>query len=346
MGYNQSDPELHASGLVGLLGKSLADRQELLGGTHQAALRIFNGFREGCPTLVIDLYGSTAVFNDYSEAAEGVGELVREAADYLRSRLPWLRAGIAKTRKSTSPNERNGKLLFGEDPDHRIRENGIWYAIDLTLSRDASFYIDTRNLRKWAAESLTAKTVLNAFAYTGSLGVAAAASGASQVVQLDRNRRFLALAKASYRMNDLAIVETDFVQGDFFREAGRFRRANRRFDCVFIDPPFFAAGPSGTVDQLRESARLINKARPLVEDGGYLVAINNALYLSGADYMKTLEQLCADGYLRVEHIVPVPEDCVGYGVQGGKLPLPDPAPFNHSTKIAVMRVRRKDTKGA
>lgn len=332
------------SGLVDLLEKSLAARQQLFDGAHQAAVRLFNGFTEGFPALVVDLYGSTVVVNNYAELAQDLGEMVREAADYVRSRLPWLRAGITKARKSTSADERNGKLLFGESPDRRIQESGIWYAIDLTLSRDSSFYIDTRNLRKWAAQSLGAKTVLNAFAYTGSLGVAAAASGVSQVVHLDRNPRFLELAKESYRINGLAVVERDFVQGDFFRAAGRLRHENRRFDCVFIDPPFFAAGSSGTVDQLRESARLINKARPLVEDGGYLVAVNNALYLSGLEYMATLEQLCADGYLRVEQIIPVPEDCVGYRVEGRELHVPDPAPFNHSTKIAVLRVKRKEAK--
>jgi 23S rRNA (cytosine1962-C5)-methyltransferase len=81
--------------------------------------------------------------------------------------------------------------------------------------------------------------------------------------------------------------------------------------------------------------------RPLIADGGYLVAINNALFLSGANYLGELEALCADGYLRIEELIPVPEDFTGYPqTPVGGYPV-NPAPFNHPTKIAVLRVRRK-----
>jgi 23S rRNA (cytosine1962-C5)-methyltransferase len=93
------------------------------------------------------------------------------------------------------------------------------------------------------------------------------------------------------------------------------------------------------VDQENESARLINKVRPLINDGGWLVAINNALYVSGQEYMHTLEELCKDGYLRIRELIPVPDDYAGYDRIGK--PVTDPAPFNHSTKIAILDVKRK-----
>ena len=81
--------------------------------------------------------------------------------------------------------------------------------------------------------------------------------------------------------------------------------------------------------------------RPLVNDGGWLVSVNNALYVSGKEYLRTLEALCADGYLKIAELIPVPEDFIGYAVtrQGNR--ITDPSPFNHSTKIAVLEVRRK-----
>ncbi|MGC1376808.1 MAG: SAM-dependent methyltransferase, partial [Anaerolineales bacterium] len=119
------------------------------------------------------------------------------------------------------------------------------------------------------------------------------------------------------------------------------KRAGQTFDCVLLDPPFFAATPKGALDLQTDSARLINKVRPLVNDGGALVAINNALFLSGRDYLQTLEALCADGYLEIETLVPVPEDFSGYSQTRVGGPPVDPAPFNHATKIAILRVRRK-----
>jgi 23S rRNA (cytosine1962-C5)-methyltransferase len=324
-----------------LLDRSLAARKSLFDPRHETAFRLFNGFTEGCPQLVVDLYAATVVLNDYSDSPEEGLALVYEAQSFLQTHLDWLRAGIVKTRSGRSQAEKRGKLLFGTIPDHKIKEHGVWYALDLTMNRDASLYLDTRNLRKWAIENLIGKSVLNTFAYTGSFGVAALAGGASRVVQLDINHQFLNLAKQSYTLNGNPIHKEDFIAADFFLQVGRFKRAGEYFDCVFIDPPFFASSTTGKVDQEHDSARLINKVRPLINDGGYLVAINNALYVSGKEYMQTLESLCADGYLKIVKLIPVPDDFTGYeGTQSGT-PITDPAPFNHSTKIAILEVKRK-----
>jgi 23S rRNA (cytosine1962-C5)-methyltransferase len=185
--------------------------------------------------------------------------------------------------------------------------------------------------------------VLNTFAYTGSLGVAALAGGASRVVHLDRSRVFLNVAKASYTLNGFPIHKADFRTGDFFTQVSHLKRAGERFDCVFVDPPFFSTTGRGTIDLVHASHRVINRVRPLINDGGYLVAINNALFVSGAETVKTLEDLCADGYLSIEELIPVPPDFTGYPRTIARTPPVDPAPFNHSTKIAVLRVRRKAT---
>jgi 23S rRNA (cytosine1962-C5)-methyltransferase len=173
------------------------------------------------------------------------------------------------------------------------------------------------------------------------LGVAAVASGAQRVVQHDLNRQFLNIAKTSYTLNGFPIHKQDFITTDFFTLVSKLKHMNATFDCVLIDPPFFSTTSKGKVDQLNESARLINKVRPLVNDSGYLIAINNALYVSGGKYIQTLEDLCRDGYLKIKELIPVPEDFTGYAETRLSKPITDPAPFNHSTKVAVLEVKRK-----
>jgi 23S rRNA (cytosine1962-C5)-methyltransferase len=323
------------------LARCLAPREALLDERHETALRLFNGFSEGWPNLVIDLYATTAVINNHADPPDEGLDVIRAAQDFLQSHLPWLSACLVKTRNSKLPEERRGRLLFGNEAAHKIKEHGIWYALNLTMHQDASLYLDTRNLRRWALERLEGRTVLNTFAYTGSLGVAALAGKASRVVQLDRNERFLNVGKTSYLLNGFPIDQKDFIRADFFRQAGQFKRTGQLFDCVFVDPPYFASSTGGVVDQVRDSARLINKVRPLVTDGGYLVAINNALYVSGSDYMRTLDELCADGYLKIIELIPVPADITGYPETRAGAPITDPAPFNYATKIAVLKARRK-----
>ena len=321
------------------LEQATTSRVTLMDSHHESAFRLFNGFYEGEPNLVVDIYGYTLIIHDYTDAPPQNNSHIQEIIEYLKSSFTWLHAGVLKTRNSIAQEEKKGTLIFGKKPDTKIKEHGVWYAIDLTMNRDASFYLDTYNLRKWLIENMQGKSVLNTFAYTGSLGVAATAGGTSLTVQTDRNRQFLNLAKDSYSLNGFPIHKKDFIAQDFFPTIAKLKNTKQSFDCVIIDPPVFSATPKGKVDLMNESARLINKIRPLINDEGYLITINNALYVSGQEYMQTLEDLCKDGYLKIEKTIPVPDDFIGYNKIGE--PITDPAPFNHSTKIAILKVKRK-----
>jgi 23S rRNA (cytosine1962-C5)-methyltransferase len=310
-------------------------------------VRLFNGYTEGFPGLAVELYGKTLVLHDATgpQGDRALMDAVVAAADEA---FPFITAVLWKQRDASHPAARNGVLLRGDEKAlcRRVKEDDTWYALRLTLNRDTSLYLDTRPLRAWAKRHLAGKRVLNAFAYTGSLGVAARAAPAAHVVHTDLHRPFLNVAKDSYALNGWPVERTDFVTGDFFDVVGRLKREGHLFDCVFLDPPFFSVTEQGRVDLEADMLRLLNKVRPLVAHEGALVAINNGVFVSGADYLKTLEAVCADGYANIETQVPAPIDFVGTeGTRRGQLPV-DPAPFNHSTKMAVLRVTRKDGRRA
>ena len=327
--------------ITALLEAALSARAGLVDERHETAFRLFNGFYEGCPDLVVDVYARTLVIHNYADPAEDGLPMLKASSLFLRSNLPWLRTVVLKTRNADNQQERKGIIIYGEKPDNKVREHGLWYAVDLTMNRDASLYLDTRELRKWGIDNLRDKTVLNTFAYTGSLGVAALGGSAKRVVHLDLNRNFLNLAKTSYTLNGFPVVKSDFICNDFFPAISRLKRNEVLFDCIFLDPPFFSTTEKGNVDLASDSRRLINKVRPLVADGGWLAAVNNALFLSGRDYMSMLEELCNDGYLQLESLIPVPEDFTGFASTRVGGFITDPTPFNHPTKIAILKVRRK-----
>jgi 23S rRNA (cytosine1962-C5)-methyltransferase len=334
-------PTAPAADLGPRLAAALAARADLMDDAHTAAVRLFAGFYEGEPRLVADVYARTLVLHNYADPPEQGAALLAAAADWYAGALPWLRCVVEKPRHDPDPTARRGRVLRGGAPDREVREAGVRYAVDLLAARDAGFYLDTRVLRAWARANLAGRTVLNTFACTGSLGVAAVAGGAGRVVHLDASRAFLNVAKTSYTLNGFPISKPDFIAEDFWLAASRMRRLGVTFDCVFLDPPVFAEAATGTVDLAQGFDRLLNKVRPLVADGGWLVAVNNALFVSGKDYLALLDRLAADGYLDVVDLLPVPADVTG-GLPPGAAALPaDPAPFNHPTKIAVLRVRRR-----
>jgi 23S rRNA (cytosine1962-C5)-methyltransferase len=327
--------------LQNILKRAFTARAPLMDAGHEGALRLYSGFYEGDPDLVIDLYGHTLVLFDFSKE-DRKAVFMDVAQNVSLEHFPWIDCVLRKARFTEDKRRRQGIVTFGGPPATSILENGIRYAVDLTMNQDAGFYLDTRNLRAWLMEHSKGKQVLNTFAYTGSLGVAALAGGAARVVQTDRNQRFLSLARNSAMLNHLDLGRMKLRAADFFSEMGRYKREGELFDIAILDPPFFSVTESGTVDMLSESSRLINKLRPLVRDGGYLIVINNALFLSGTAFMAGLEALCSDGYLAVEETITVPEDICGFQLTRVAAGLTDPAPFNHSTKIVVMRVKRKN----
>jgi 23S rRNA (cytosine1962-C5)-methyltransferase len=303
-----------------------------------APLRLFNGFREGLPDLAVDLYGGTLVIFAYTPDPARAARLAQEALAFYRLHLPALTCVVLKRRSGPA-----AEVLWGGPPDTQVTEAAVQYALDLSHHQDATLYLDTRQLRRWAAKNLSGQRVLNTFAYTGSLGIAALAGGASRVLQTDLNPAMLDLARRSAALNGWGGDRHELLHGDFFRVTAHLRHTRALFDCVILDPPFFSQTAAGSFDLNQDTARLVNKVRPLLADGGRLVAINNAVFVSGHAYLAALEELCAGGFLALETFIPVPDDFIGLD----SLPLPaDPAPFNHSTKIAVLHARRKDGRTA
>jgi len=322
-----------------LIIKAVQQRQTVNAETE--AYRLFNGFYEGLPGLVLDRYGHALVAFNHGEPG-AFQAVIDEISHWILQNLDDMESVLLKERQHPDERMKNGILMAGKTLPESITEFGVNYALDLQMNQDASFYLDTRNLRRWLFDHMSGLRVLNTFAYTGSLGVAAGAGGAKLVVQSDIKGNFLAIAQQSWTLNALPDQKCEILEGDFFRVTGRMRNKNRLFDAVIIDPPYFSQTNAGKVDLQQETTRLINKVRPLVAHEGWLVVINNALFLSGADFMDELMDLCQSPYLEFDQVIPVPTDITGTTDTIIDPPPVPTEPFNHPTKIAILKVFRKD----
>lgn len=340
-----SAPREYPNDLPTFLANRFQPRMPLLDSRKPQVIRLLNGYTEGLPGVVVDLFSDHLVISDHSNPDASTQQLVQQVVQTAQECIPWLKAVLLKQRKSTREEERRGIWLLKAEEIHEVVENGIRFAIDLRLNQDESFYPDTCLLRSWLKDHSAGMRVLNTFAYTGSLGIAVLAGGAKQVIQTDLNSRFLSLATKSYQLNHFEGSHHTLAL-DFFSAMQRFKTANRLFDCVILDPPFFSTTSSGQVDLSGDWISLINKARPLVGHEGILVLVNNSLFVSGEEVMRQVSDLCSHGYLTIETKIDVPQYCIGYPNTMVGNPLIDPKPFVHSTKIVVLRVNRKDRRRA
>jgi 16S rRNA (guanine966-N2)-methyltransferase len=110
--------------------------------------------------------------------------------------------------------------------------------------------------------------VLDLFAGTGALGLEAFSRGASRVVFVERSRRVARELKR--RMERLAIEGRDGIDVLVIDAAKAIRRlqqdeAGRRFDLVFLDPPYEQGEREPTLRLLFSSGILSDAARVVVE---------------------------------------------------------------------------------
>lgn len=318
--------------LSALLNTAFRKRKALFSDPDTDAFRMFNGFCEGFPSFSIDRYASTAVILWTDKKAVPGAELLPFLSRICLEGIPGVESVLFKNRFGRTAEEKNGVLLHGEKVSDRIREWGVSYPVDLRLNKDCGFYLDSALLRRWLLNNAAGKRVLNCFAYTGSLGDAAHAAGALSVTQTDLNHNYL-----STRHSD-----QEYILGDFFHVASSLRRAERLFDLIILDPPFFAGtGRGARVDLARNTAALINKIRPLAAHRGKIITVNNALFLSGKEFISQLESLSGP-WLSVSELIPVPGSFYGFAPVSPETLPADPAPFDHPTKIAVLDILRKD----
>jgi 23S rRNA (cytosine1962-C5)-methyltransferase len=183
----------------------------------------------------------------------------------------------------------------GDAPERfTVQELGARYVIDLQASATSSgLFLDQRETRRQLRSmDLAGKTVLNTFAHTGSLSVAAALAGA-ETLTLDLSKHYLDWATENLRANELDPAEHDFVFGDAMDWLDRFAKKDRTFDVVLVDPP-------GSSTPRKKGARrwvadrdlheLVTRAARVVAPGGTLFVSTNLRRMPWPDFLEHLHQ--------------------------------------------------------
>ncbi len=178
-------------------------------------------------------------------------------------------------------------------PRFEVLELGIRYVLDLEASATSSgLFLDQRETRRHLRRAdLAGRTVLNAYAHTGSLSVAAAMGGA-ETLTLDLSRRYLDWAAENLRANGLTPADHDFVYGDALEWLERFAKKGRTFDVVLVDPPSSSTGRKKgaarwVVD--RDLHELVARSARLVAPGGELYVSTNLRRMSWPTFLQQVD---------------------------------------------------------
>jgi 23S rRNA (cytosine1962-C5)-methyltransferase len=329
--------------LGALVGDAIERRSSLLRRLAEEetdCARLFHGVVEGRPGLTIDRYGPVLLVQTWAAPLADV-ELREIAAAVERGlgealAICWNHRGdgeggaVAEDARLEAPIGREMGARFDVRPRHR--------------GQDPLLFLDLRAGRRWVRGASRGRSVLNVFAYTCGIGVAAALGGAREVWNVDFARSALEVGAANARRNGIDPQGATFrlVEGDAIpvlrqlaglgvkgrgrrRPHGRFEQ--RTFDLVVLDPPRFAKTPFGAIDVVRDYPSLFKPALLACAKGGAVLATNHVPAVAIEDWARVLARTAEKIGRAIEIETISPEE---------DFPSPDGRP---PLKIAIARQR-------
>ena len=297
--------------LSDLLATALAARGPLIEGLlaeQTDAYRLFHGTAEGLPGLTVDRYGPMLLAQTFHRPLDAAQLAELEA--FYATALPGLpliwndrSAGNSRIANTLHPEQQ----ALAHTPCE-FSELGVRYRFQARhAGQDPWLFLDLRAARRRVMQEAGGKSLLNVFAYTCGVGVAAAKAGARHVVNVDFAESSLAVGKDNARLNELPI-RVRFIKSDAFAALRQYAgigqpkvvRGKRmppfpelsahRFDIVFLDPPRYARSPFGVVDLVNDYPALFKPALLATEEGGTLVCCNNVAQVERDTWLEQLER--------------------------------------------------------
>lgn len=249
------------------------------------ALRVFHGPGEGKGDfrgIAVDRFRDHYWVTEWEGGASdgparsSLVSVMGDVVSFLEGKGAQSIVGLSRPKKGTAPES---KLLLGNSPQERfkVREGRCEFLIQLEKTRHPGLFLDHEPLRRWLTEHCRELKVLNTFAYTGSLSVAAGRGDAKEVTTLDLSKSAISWAKENLAINGMTGPRYRLIAGDVFEWLPKFKRSKETFDCIILDPPSFARGKSGEFSTMKDLTRLHGLALDLLTPNGILItSINSA----------------------------------------------------------------------
>jgi 23S rRNA (cytosine1962-C5)-methyltransferase len=256
------------------VARALALRKMLGLVDGEASYRLVNAEGDGLPGFSVDRFGEFAVVCAPSRPLLPFARLLATAT-LAQLESPGLRGAVIKVR-GKDPQDRSHKdEIIGERPPDKlvVTELSVPYEVHLLGALNVGLFPDMREQRRNMARFVAGRRVLNTFAYTGALSVAAARAGAAHVTSVDLSSGVLAWARENFRLSGLATDDSRFafVVSDVRRFMQKEVERGSRYDTVIMDPPTVSAARASQWSMKRDYPQLIALATKLLPpEGGIL----------------------------------------------------------------------------
>ena len=244
--------------------------------------------------LVLDLYDdavSGAVYKRYMgfQPGENGDETVQDeiwpramknavakALEIQESRIFLKERQRMRNRQETGNqyNKINNRSFYRD-----VIEGDLKFRVNLSDYLDTGLFLDARKKRAFIRLEAAGKRVLNLFAYTCSLSLAAAIGGAKQVDSVDLSNTYLEWGKVNFALNALPLSDKfPLIKSDVIHFVNQAMLRKSRWDIIILDPPSFSNSKKmqEALDIRRDYRDLIGKSLTLLSPAGTLYFSTNA----------------------------------------------------------------------
>lgn len=183
-----------------------------------------------------------------------------------------------------------------------VLENGLKFEVHPGRRQNAGLFMDMRLVRQWLIANCRERNVLNLFAYTCSLSVAALAGGARSVTNVDISKTSIAWGERNHELNEQASRSVRSIPYNLFTSWGRVKQYGR-YDLVIIDPP---TRQRGSFDAEKDYAAVVKRLHSLCNPGAEIIACLNSPFLDSSWMHLLFEAHCPAAEF-VERLAVAPE---------------------------------------
>jgi 23S rRNA G2069 N7-methylase RlmK/C1962 C5-methylase RlmI len=275
------------------LDRSWKLREQLGVFSETEAVRVFHGPGEGGGALscaAVDKFGDHFWITQWEPKKNKSvldTEMKQALIDFYRSKGALSLVSLLRPNHGHSPAE--PEVWFGAPPEvFWVRERDLRFQVRFQKTRHPGLFLDHTDLRIWLQNHVAGLRVLNTFAYTGSLSVAANRGRAKKVFTLDLSGSSLSWAKENLRENGFGEDINEIIAGDVFQWLPRLKKEGKKMDCIILDPPSFARTKTGHFSTTKDLVKLHSLALDVLEEGGFLVTSINSANVSWQDYERDL----------------------------------------------------------
>lgn len=253
--------------------------------------RVVFGESDLLPGLIVDKYSDYLSVQFLTLGMEVRKEMLVEIlVDLFKPKGIYERSDVS-VRKKEGLKEVKGLLYGAVPPKVIVEENGLKIEVDIINGQKTGYFLDQKENRDNLKHYVKGKAVLDCFCNVGGFSLCASKYGAREITALDISLEAIEQVKRNAIINGYANINV--VQTDVFEEMRKYKKEQRKFDVIILDPPAFTKSKD-TVKAGYHGYRDINMlALKQINKGGYLITCSCLQHLSLNLFLEMIKESVA-----------------------------------------------------